>query len=385
MKLIIYTLIPLLINFILSLNYSKGGESVTSTNCLTEKQDHSDITEVTNIHSTVANTALSLIQIDTTPDNGKIKQSSANTSTKSATTDIYLDAAQRNYMSSEGTAFPTPIDPCLMKGNCNFTAPMKHQFCHCDPDCYMYSDCCIDSKELATTSVSPYSPYFKCHKGHTTDGYEGYFAVDSCPNDYENKTDTRLCNEHKFSETGPSVVNPEGIVFKNRHCALCHGISDVESFEVMFFMQEKALKNLLSIINNLTKNEKIDHMVQHFEFKEIPPKQFVPRPCILHTIEQDNPLCYIYINPVYIFKRVPYIYRNYFCTPVRIRHLIECLGKTYDRLARERITMYSISVMLFSFNKATQNARKDICDHWTKEVSQHFYMQYMWLLVQRGK
>jgi hypothetical protein len=107
-----------------SLNYSKGDESVTSINCLTEKQDHSDITEATHIHSTVSNTALSLIQKDTTPDNEKIKQFSANTSTKSAPTDIYLDAAQRN-MSSEGTAVPTSIDPCLMKGNCNFTAPMK--------------------------------------------------------------------------------------------------------------------------------------------------------------------------------------------------------------------------------------------------------------------
>ena len=124
---------------------------------------------------------------------------------------------------------------------------------------------------------------------------------------------------------------------------------------------------------------------QHFEFKEIPPKQCVPRPCILHTIEQDNSLCYRYINPVYTYKRVPFIYRNYFCTPVRIRHLIECFGKSYDTLASGRITMYSISVMMFSFNKATQNARKDICDHWTKEVSQHFYMQYMWLLVQRGR
>lgn len=385
MKLIICALIQLLINFILSLNYSKGDESVTSINCLTEKQDHSDITEATHIHSTVSNTALSLIQKDTTPDNEKIKQFSANTSTKSAPTDIYLDAAQRN-MSSEGTAVPTSIDPCLMKGNCNFTAPMKHHFCHCDPDCYIYSDCCIDRKELATTSASPYSPYFKCYKGHNTDEYEGFFAVDSCPNEYENETDTRLCNEHKFPETGPSVVNPEGIVFKNRHCALCHGVSDVESFKVMFFVEGQDLKYLLSKINNLTKNEKIDHMVQqHFEFKEIPPKQCVPRPCILHTIEQDNSLCYRYINPVYTYKRVPSIYRNYFCTPVGIRHLIECFGKSYDTLARGRMTMYSISVMMFSFNKATQNARKDICDHWTKEVSQHFYMQYMWLLVQRGR
>lgn len=370
MKLIIYVLIQLLINFILSLNYSKGDKSVTS---LTEKLDNSDVTEVTNIHSVVSNTALSLIQKDITSDNEKIKQFSANTSTKSTPNDIYLDATQHT-MSSEGTTAPTPIDPCLMKGNCNFTTPMKHHFCHCDPDCYIYSDCCIDSKEIATTSPSPYSPYFKCYKGHNTDElYEGYFVVDSCPNGYEYETDTRLCNEHNISETGPSVVTPEGIVFKNRHCSICHGVSDVESFDVMFLIDEKELKHLISKINNLTKNEKVDYMVQHFEYKEIPPKQFIPRPCILQTLEQDNSLCNRYINPVYIIKRVPFIYRNYFCTPERIRHLIDCLGKTYERLATRRITIYSISVM-FSFNKASQNVRNDICDHWSKEVSQHFYI-----------
>jgi hypothetical protein len=81
--------------FICSLSSGKGDESVTSINCLTEKQDHSDITEATHIHSTVSNTALSLIQKDTTLDNEKIKQFSANTSTKSAPTDIYLDAATK--------------------------------------------------------------------------------------------------------------------------------------------------------------------------------------------------------------------------------------------------------------------------------------------------
>jgi hypothetical protein len=48
---------------------------------------------------------------------------------------------------------------------------------------------------------------------------------------------------------------------------------------------------------------KIEHMMLHISFKEIPPKDFVPRPCILHTIEQTNSLCQSYINPVYRVKR----------------------------------------------------------------------------------
>ena len=40
-----------------------------------------------------------------------------------------------------------------------------------------------------------------------------------------------------------------------------------------------------------------------FSFKKIPPKDFVPRPCIPHMIEQNNSLYQYYINPVYRFKR----------------------------------------------------------------------------------
>jgi len=111
----------------------------------------------------------------------------------------------------------------------------------------------------------------------------------------------------------------------------------------------------------------------YFSFKEIPPNDFVPRPCILHTIEQNNALCQSYINPVYRFKRgTAFIYRNYFCTPETIRDFTKCLGHLYDKLATDRFQLLPISVM-FSFNKPKQNDRKETCDYWSKEVSRHFY------------
>ena len=69
----------------------------------------------------------------------------------------------------------------------------------------------------------------------------------------------------------------------------------------------------------------------------------------------------------------PFMYRNYFCTPDPFRHLAKCLGHIYDKLATERFQLHPISVM-FSFNKPTQNDRKDTCDYWSKEVSRHFYV-----------
>ena len=53
------------------------------------------------------------------------------------------------------------------------------------------------------------------------------------------------------------IVNPEGIVFKNRHCALCHGVSDTESFDVRFIVSDKLVDKLLTA--NLSKGEKKEH------------------------------------------------------------------------------------------------------------------------------
>ena len=67
------------------------------------------------------------------------------------------------------------------------------------------------------------------------------------------------------------------------------------------------------------------------------------------------------------------MYRNYFCTQETIRDFTKCLGPLYDKLVTGRFQLHPISVM-FSFNKATQNDRKDTCDYWSKEVSRHFYI-----------
>ena len=167
----------------------------------------------------------------------------------------------------EDTTSPTPHDPCSVEVNCNFTKSMEHQLCHCNIDCYIYNDCCTDNKKPSNTSNSEYSPYYTCHKGHSSVIYEGFFVVDSCPTGYVNKTDTCMCNEHKISENWPSVVNPEGVVFKNRNCGLCHGVNDVESFDVRFVVSDELVDKLLSDLVNLCKSEKIEHMMLHFCFQ----------------------------------------------------------------------------------------------------------------------
>ena len=383
MKTIYCVLIQLFLNCTLSLNGKTEGDlSVTSTGYITQTQEYWGDQRTTLTKSNISNTVLSLIQNDTLQQNGRIHNLSS-TSSISYTTNLYTSTSSTptdsnlvetlQKMLIEDTTSPTPSDPCSVEGNCNFTKSMEHRFCHCDIDCYIYNDCCTDNKKPPTTSNSEYSPYYTCHKGHNTDIHEGFFVVDSCPTGYVNEMDTRMCNEHKISENGPSVVNPEGVVFKNRLCGLCHAVSDVESSDVRFIVSDKLVDKLLSDLANLSKSQKIEYMMLHFWFMEIPPKDFVPRPCILHTIEQNNSLCQSYINPVYRFKRgKAFIYRNYFCTPETIRDLTKCLGKTYDNLAKERFNIHPISVM-FSFNRATQNDRKNTCDYWSKEVSRHLY------------
>jgi hypothetical protein len=65
----------------------------------------------------------------------------------------------------------------------------------------------------------------------------------------------------------------------------------VTKFDVRFIVSVKLVDKLLSDLANLSKSQKIEYMMLHFWFMEIPPKDFVPRPCILHTIEQNNSLC----------------------------------------------------------------------------------------------
>ena len=384
MKPIYLTLIQLFLNSALCLNNKAENESsVTTTRYITQIQEYSDDQRTTLAKSSISNTVLSLIQSGTLAKNewGNNLSSTSSlfyttnfyTSAKSTSTDSNLVEELRN-VSIEGTTVPTPVDPCSAKGNCYFTKSMEHQFCHCDIDCYIYNDCCTDNKKPSTTSNSEYFPYYTCHKGHNSDIYEGFFVVDNCPVGYGNETDTRMCNEHTISENGPAVVNPEGIVFKNRHCALCHGVSDIESFDVRFVISNMLVDKLLSDLANLSKSEKIEYMMLYISFKEIPPNGFVPRPFILHTIEHNNSLCQSYINPVFRWKRgKAFIYRNYFCTSETIRDFTKCLGLTYDKLATERFNIQPISVM-FSFNRATQDDRKDKCDYWSKEVSGHLYV-----------
>jgi hypothetical protein len=383
MKTIYLILIQLFLNCALCLNNKAENESsVTTTKYITQTLEYSDDQRTTLAKSSISNAVLSLMQSGTLAEN-EWGNNFSSTSSLFDTTNFYTSANSTSTNSNlveelrnvliEGTTVATPIEPCSAEGNCIFTKSMEHQFCHCDTDCYIYNDCCIAIKKPSTASNFEYSPYYTCQKGHNSDIYEGLFVVDSCPTGYVNDTDTRMCNEHKISENGPSVVDPEGVVFKNRHCALCHGVNDVESFDVKFIVSDRQVDKLLLNLANLSKSQKIEYMMLHFWFKEIPPKDFVPRPCILHTIEQNNSLCQSYINPVYRFKRgKAFIYRNYFCTPETIRDLTKCLGKSYDKIAKERFKIHPISVM-FSFNRATQNDRKNTCDYWSKEVSRHFY------------
>jgi hypothetical protein len=224
MKTIYCVLIQLFLNCTLSLNGKTEGDlSVTSTGYITQTQEYWGGQRTTLTKSNISNTVLSLIQNDTLQQNGRIHNLSY-TSSISYTTNLYTSTSSTptdsnlvetlQKMLIEDTTSPTPSDPCSVEGNCNFTKSMEHRFCHCDIDCYIYNDCCTDNKKPPTTSNSEYSPYYTCHKGHNTDIHEGFFVVDSCPTGYVNEMDTRMCNEHKISENGLSVVNPEGLFSK---------------------------------------------------------------------------------------------------------------------------------------------------------------------------
>ncbi|CAC5360553.1 unnamed protein product [Mytilus coruscus] len=257
------------------------------------------------------------------------------------------------------------MDPCFHVGSCSFTSTMIHQFCKCDNECQIYNDCCQDYNKEPNTFRSGYFEHLACIRGHNDkQSFEGYFAVTSCPSDYENKTVITRCYEDDIINNGPSVAN-ESIVFKNKFCALCHQVTDYVFFRLIFTISDETRKHIF----NVSRAEKLQYLITRNKlYKTVPPQNVSIRPCIVDLTATDIPSCIAYINPVFQFSsnRSVIMYRNHVCVP--LGQTADCLGHLYDKIAViERFTIYPLSVM-FSFTAMTKTTSK--CSIWNEQIEE---------------
>ena len=115
--------------------------------------------------------------------------------------------------------------------------------CFCDEDCYDYGDCCPDIEalipkpanitELKCVSSISKTSYTRTPNGKNRLQYSSeYRMFDSCPADYKDDGGTTIkCVDegHDVADYDDIVVvsDSKGSIYKNKHCALCHGVTEI--------------------------------------------------------------------------------------------------------------------------------------------------------------
>lgn len=108
--------------------------------------------------------------------------------------------------------------------------PKKYQYCQCDAQCSYYNDCCEDVK-FTSDQTSSYEMECILLSTHHRE-YYGYFGVTKCPKGFAGNDIINKCESNTVLKFGPWVYNNDGIIFKNKYCAECHGEYLVNKFSL---------------------------------------------------------------------------------------------------------------------------------------------------------
>ncbi|CAG2229994.1 unnamed protein product [Mytilus edulis] len=200
-------------------------------------------------------------------------------------------------------------DPCHEIGTCSVTQNKTKWFCYCDKDCQMFNDCCNDYNGTIRNSNSQLS--FGCYRQIyivNSPGQTGFLAVDSCPDSYKNITVKERCLQNNFAENGLFVSNGNTLTFKNKFCALCNNVTDVQEFDIVF----AAIEGDYEYILDMKMENKMTFFLNNANFKVIPPRNTNLRFCLTNLIStSNNNLCQSHSNPIFV-RQLLKLYRNYF-------------------------------------------------------------------------
>ena len=108
----------------------------------------------------------------------------------------------------------------------------EDEACFCDKYCEMFKDCCADyakacintSRLLNTFQVT--ECLWKCH--HENSSAKSVWMISSCPTANSTPDNIRKSCSNSVQTNLKDIVpvkDPKAITYKNRFCALCHGIS----------------------------------------------------------------------------------------------------------------------------------------------------------------
>jgi hypothetical protein len=82
----------------------------------------------------------------------------------------------------------------------------------------MFNDCCLDN-DLVNTSSEVITPQFECLPYSSANPYDGIFVINQCPDRNSSSETDFQCRDNDILRVGPWVVDDDGIIYQNRHCA----------------------------------------------------------------------------------------------------------------------------------------------------------------------
>ncbi len=140
---------------------------------------------------------------------------------------------------------------CGSKMNCkgNTTSfETEHYFnCHCDNACYeVFSDCCPDYEEYCGRQKPDKNVdknVWKCVKLGIFNGLckvigaSGVWMIEKCPRNWPSDDTRKKCEIPKIVNVMDSipVVGDNTFTYRNKHCAVCHGLQNYSSWNIRVF------------------------------------------------------------------------------------------------------------------------------------------------------
>ncbi|CAC5383710.1 unnamed protein product [Mytilus coruscus] len=255
-------------------------------------------------------------------------------------------------------------DPCANFSTCSFIAQTKTKFCNCDEECTHFNDCCNGINfQNATHVVDDYNLRYECVQSNKNSLFDGVYVIAKCP-ETTNSADSSLCKVNNLIEVGPWVADEPGRLYKNRHCALCNGVSVLTVLDVKITNVNGEILRVK--FENLTTHEKLVALYydKYTSVKYVIPPEVKQRYCLPTEISVATSQCLKYgISPVDVDMIT---YRNIYCAPSKYTYTF-CLGPGIDfshGFGYGFDSMHPLTV-LFSFqqsNDACQTQINGLCE-----------------------
>ena len=207
-----------------------------------------------------------------------------------------------------------------------------HPYCSCDlSTCKTLGNCCPDVGDIGKPITDKcLSAMYQTFQG-PDDGLNmpgRYFVMDECPDGYEDVTVVRKCtgyNHKKLDETWFVSSVDNRLVFRNKYCALCHGVTQYNNWKLGIYDCGEGLDEMKT--STLTNMDQL--IMEHCKWFSFPPNNAVGNEtrCFIAHYNKCNQTgqwdsynetielgCNLYKQPYFYKKRTAIlIFENVYC------------------------------------------------------------------------